>query len=213
VVRTLTIWILIAAVLLVSHFAFEPRATFNWFWLFTLACWAVMDCYWTTAGQTNKCVSPAKQSLSAVAIGWMPHALYCLPLSSVPILGQRLLPNIASLQFAGATMCALGVGFAIWGRRILARNWNATVTRGEEQQLVQNGPYAVVRHPIYSGFLAALLGMLFALGEVRAAILLAGGADVLLKKMKHEEAILDAAFPDDYRRYQQRVARLIPWIW
>src|SRR5207249_1325461 len=119
----------------------------------------------------------------------------------------------AFLQFAGATICAFGVGFAIWGRRILAHNWNATVTRGEEQQLVQNGPYAVVRHPIYSGFLAAMLGMLFALGEVRAAILLAAGANALLTKMNHEEAILDAAFPDDYRRYQQRVARLIPWIW
>jgi Putative protein-S-isoprenylcysteine methyltransferase len=214
VVRTVTIWwFFIAVVLLISRFAIEPREPFNWFWLFTLACWAVLDCYWAALGQTNKTVPPAKQSHSAVVIGWMPHALYCLPLSSVPILGQRLLPNSALLQFAGATMCALGVGFAMWARRILAHNWNATVTRGEEQQLVQNGPYAVVRHPIYSGFLAALLGMLFALGEVRAVILLAGGAVVLLKKMKHEEAILDAAFPDDYRRYQQRVARVIPWIW
>lgn len=217
-VRTVTTWLFIAVVLLVSRFAFEPRETFNWFWLSTLASWAVLDCCWAnsysaTVGQTHKTVSPLKPSLFAVVIGWMPHALYCLPLSSVPILGQRLLPNSAVLQFAGATLCALGVGFAIWARRILAHNWNATVTRGEEQQLVRNGPYAVVRHPIYSGFLTALLGMLFALGEVRAVILLAGGAVVLLTKMKHEEAILDAAFPDDYRRYQQRVARLIPWIW
>jgi len=211
--RAFTIWLPIAVVLLVSRFAFEPHETFNWFWLFTLACWAALDCYWATAGQMNKTISQAKPSLSAVVIGWTPHALYCLPLSSVPILGQRFLPNIAFLQFAGATICACGVGFAMWGRHILAHNWNATVTRGEEQQLVQNGPYAVVRHPIYSGILAALLGMLFALGEVRAAILFVAGADVLVKKMKHEEAILDAAFPHDYRRYQQRVARLIPWIW
>src|SRR5436305_9782377 len=136
-VRTVTIWLPIAVVLLVSRFAFEPRETFNWFWLFTLACWAVLDCYWgaaAAAGQTNITVSPAKPSLSAVVIGWTPHAVYCLPLSSVPILGQRLLPNIAVLQFVGATMCAFGVGFAIWGRRILAHNWNATVTRGDEQQ-------------------------------------------------------------------------------
>src|SRR5262245_34723566 len=99
-VRAVIIWLFIAVVLLVSRFAFEPRETFNWFWLFTLACWAVLDCYWAAAGQTNKTVSPAKQSLSAVVIGWTPHALYCLPLSSVPILGQRLLPNIAVLQFA-----------------------------------------------------------------------------------------------------------------
>jgi protein-S-isoprenylcysteine O-methyltransferase Ste14 len=78
--------------------------------------------------------------------------------------------------------------------------------------LVQRGPYAIIRHPIYLGLLVAVAGMVLALGELRAFALLFG-VEILLKKMGQEESILRAAFPSEYPEYEQRVKRLLPWIW
>jgi protein-S-isoprenylcysteine O-methyltransferase Ste14 len=77
---------------------------------------------------------------------------------------------------------------------------------------MQDGPYAIVRHPIYFGFLVAAFGMIIVLGEFRALALLFG-IEVLLNKMRHEERILSTTFPAQYPQYERRVKRLLPGIW
>lgn len=63
-----------------------------------------------------------------------------------------------------------GLLLALWSRFVLGRNWSAAVTVKQGHSLVRNGPYAIVRHPIYSGFLLALLGTAIARGTVGAFI-------------------------------------------
>ena len=142
----------------------------------------------------------------------IPHLLYCLPLDNVPILGFRLLPRSASMQWAGAAMCVIGVGFAIHARRVLAKSWSGDVALTPAHVLVQRGPYAVVRHPIYLGLLVAQLGMIVALGQVRAMVF-AYGIDWLLKKLPQEEAALRNQYPTEYEQYARRVRKLIPLVW
>jgi protein-S-isoprenylcysteine O-methyltransferase Ste14 len=77
---------------------------------------------------------------------------------------------------------------------------------------VQTGPYAIVRHPIYSGMLLQASGMVIVLREVRAFALLFGIA-LLLRRLGREEAVLRTSFPDEYRAYEGRVRRLVPGIW
>jgi protein-S-isoprenylcysteine O-methyltransferase Ste14 len=142
----------------------------------------------------------------------LPHLFYCLPLSEVPILGQRLTPRLPALEAAGAVLCLVGVGFAIWARRALAGNWSGGVALTPDHALTQSGPYAVVRHPIYLGLLAAQAGMMLALGEVRALMFVLGMA-LLVRKAAQEDAVLRAAYPTAYEEYTRRVKRLVPWIW
>ncbi len=130
----------------------------------------------------------------------------------MPVLGRQILPRSAALENLGAWVCAFGVAFAIWARHVLAGNWSGAVTLKEGHCLIQTGPYAIVRHPIYFGFLMAVIGMILSLGELRAFVLLLGMFG-LLKKMRDEERILRAAFPDEYPKYEQRVRRLLPGIW
>jgi protein-S-isoprenylcysteine O-methyltransferase Ste14 len=184
----------------------------NGYWLFTVGCWLVLDISWVLAARHTKSVITGGQSWATLLVTFLVYALYCLPLSSVPLLGQRVLPRLVALQALGALMCMLGAGFAIWSRSVLGRSWSATVTRGDGHCLVQRGPYAIVRHPIYFGFLVAVIGMVLALGEARAFALLFGIL-ILLKKMGREEGILRTAFPSQYLEYEQRVKRLLPWIW
>ena len=88
----------------------------------------------------------------------------------------------------------------------------AAVPLKDSHKLVQTGPYAIVRHPIYLGMLLAASGMVIVLGEVRAFVLLFG-VELLLKQMGKEEAVLRTSFSDEYHAYERRVRRLVPGIW
>src|ERR1700690_3197276 len=70
-------------------------------------------------------------------------------------------PLINSL---GVVLCAAGIGFAIWARIHLGRNWGMPMSLKEQPELVTSGPYRFVRHPIYTGMLLAMLGTSLVVG-------------------------------------------------
>jgi protein-S-isoprenylcysteine O-methyltransferase Ste14 len=184
----------------------------NGCWLFTIGCWLFLDFFWALSARHTRPVIAGPRNWRILLVTILIYSLYCLPLSSIPLLGQRIIPHSVALQGLGAVLCALGAGFAIWSRHMLSGSWSAAVTRGEGHLLVQRGPYAIVRHPIYLGFLVAVVGMVLALGEVRVFALLFG-IEFLLKKIGQEEHILRTAFSSEYPMYEQRVKRLLPGIW
>jgi protein-S-isoprenylcysteine O-methyltransferase Ste14 len=212
VLHATEIWLLLAMVSFGCIFFGRVQGDWNVCWLFTIGCWLVLDIYWALAARRTKRVIADGKKWTTWLVTFLIYSLYCLPLSSVPLLGQRVVPRYIPLETLGALLCAFGVGFAIWSRHVLAGSWNAAVICGQGHSLVQRGPYAIVRHPIYFGFLVAVVGMLLALGEVRAFVLLFG-VEILLNKMGQEETILRTAFPSQYPEYEQRVKRLLPWIW
>ena len=212
ILRAAEIWLLLAVIFVGSILVGGVHGPWNYYWLFTMVCWAVLDIYWALAARGTKPAVAVRQNHLALLARMLIYALYCLPLSSIPLLGQRVVPRFAVVEILGAFMCAFGVGFAVRARHVLAESWNSAVTLQEGQALVQDGPYAIVRHPIYFGFLVAAVGMVFVLGEVRGLVLLFG-IEVLLKKMGHEESILRTTFPDQYPEYERRVKRLLPHVW
>ena len=206
------IWIAIAAIWAVyavggAHFDVSVP------WLVTIACWASVDLTWHLSIRGN---APAGNERGAPivsrALVTIPYLLYCLPLGNVPILGFRLLPRLSLVQWIGATICMVGAGFGICARRALAKNWSGDVAITPAHALVKRGPYAVVRHPIYLGFLVAQLGMIVALGEVRALIFIFG-IDRILKKLPLEEAVLHKEYPMEYEQYSRSVRKLVPFVW
>jgi protein-S-isoprenylcysteine O-methyltransferase Ste14 len=212
ILRALWLWPFLAIVFAGLVLTGVAHGPWNYCWFFAMACWLVLDAYWALGAHTTRPVITPGQLRLAVFNSFVVHTLYCLPLSSVPLLGWQILPHSTPLEIFGAFVCAAGVAFAIWSRRVMAGNWNATVVLQERHALVQTGPYAIVRHPIYLGFLLTAIGMFLALGEVRALACLWHVAQ-FFKKMKSEEDILQAAYPDEYPDYERRVKRLAPCIW
>jgi len=212
ILRPAEIWLLLSATFLGLVLLGGAQGPWNYYWLFAMVCWAVLDIYWALAARDAKPPVTVRQNRLALLTTMLIYALYCLPLSSIPLLGQRVVPRFAAVEIVGAFMCAFGIGFAIRARHVLAKSWNAAVTLQEGHALVQDGPYAIVRHPIYFGFLVAAVGMILVLGEIRALVLLFG-IEVLLKKMEREESILRTTFPDQYPEYERRVKRLLPHVW
>jgi protein-S-isoprenylcysteine O-methyltransferase Ste14 len=182
-------------------------------WLVTIGCWASVDVAWNRlAGRIAPAADGCGAPFRSRVLTMIPHLLYCLPLDNVPILGLRLLPSLPSVQWAGAAMCLAGAAIGIYARCVLARSWSGNVAITPAHVLVQRGPYAVVRHPIYLGLLVSQLGMIIALGQVRALVFVFG-IERLLKKLPLEEAALRKEYPVEYEQYARRVWKLVPLVW
>ncbi len=74
------------------------------------------------------------------------------------VLNHRFLPDIPWIAWLGAAITFAGVLFAIWARWNLGKNWSAAVTIKQGHQIIRTGPYAYIRHPIYTGMLVAVIG-------------------------------------------------------
>jgi protein-S-isoprenylcysteine O-methyltransferase Ste14 len=116
------------------------------------------------------------------------------------------------MAFAGLALTIGGVGVAAWARLLLGANWSAAITIKQDHQIIRRGPYALVRHPIYSGGLLALLGTAIAFGELRG---LAGFTLVFSAwwmKSRLEESFLESQFGASYAQYKREVKGLIPFV-
>ena len=125
-----------------------------------------------------------------------------------------LLPGTPSLPWTGVALAILGLAITWWARIHLARDWSASVTLKEDHRLVRSGPYAITRHPIYSGLLIAFVGT--ALVNEITPLALPGLALLtcgFVLKLRQEERFLADRFGEAYRDYRNRVPGLLPGIW
>ncbi len=130
-------------------------------------------------------------------------------------LSARFVPATAGWQELGAALNVAGCAIAIWSRFYLGRNWSATVTVKEDHESIRSGPYSVARHPIYSGFLLAILGTAIYGGEWKGLVAL---ALVLiswkLKTVREESFIfMESELGEQYVRYRHEVKSLVPFVW
>lgn len=122
---------------------------------------------------------------------------------------ERLVWNPV-LASAGLALTALGIGFAIWARVQLGRNWGMPMSLKQDAELITSGPYAYVRHPIYGGVLLAMLGSTLVSIWWIVALVLFGGYFVW--SAKTEEKIMTAQFPQLYADYMSRTKMFIPFV-
>jgi protein-S-isoprenylcysteine O-methyltransferase Ste14 len=111
----------------------------------------------------------------------------------------------------GAGLIMVGAAFGVWASRELGRALTP-FPKPRPVGLVTTGPFAVVRHPIYLGFLGVFVGYGLLTGIL--ALALVGALGVLwVGKTRVEERLLDAVYPD-YAAYRARVRwRIVPYIY
>lgn len=131
--------------------------------------------------------------------------------SPVLVLSRGIFPQIPALDWTAAALTAVGAGFAIWARVCLGRNWSPSPAVKERHELVTSGPYAYVRHPIYTGillmaFAAALTGSFWGIGILAFVVI------VFILRIGKEERIMLELFPDAYPAYRKRTKALIPFV-
>jgi protein-S-isoprenylcysteine O-methyltransferase Ste14 len=179
------------------------------------ALWFVFVVYWAISARF------AKRNLDRSARGR--HA--CLRFSILALIlialsfpaGRHLLRAAhlhqmnPALVLVGTIMVALGIGLCIFARIELGRNWGMPMSRKENPELVTGGPYAVVRHPIYSGIILAMAGSAIGQTVVWALPLVLFGA-YFIYSARREEELMRQQFPDTYPAYMARTNMLIPYL-
>jgi protein-S-isoprenylcysteine O-methyltransferase Ste14 len=178
------------------------------------AMWVVWASYWAVSARTAKLTlrreSRASRMLNVMllVIGIL---LVAVPHVPSPLFATRILPASLATYFTGVTLVFIGLAFAVWARRHLGTNWSGTVTVKQDHELVRTGPYRIVRHPIYTGLLTAILGSAVARGELRGiwAILLCTAAFQI--RVRLEERWMQQEFGAEYARYRAEVPALIPF--
>lgn len=111
----------------------------------------------------------------------------------------------------GLALLVIGLGFAVWARLHIGRNWGTPMTQKLEPELVTSGPYRLVRHPIYSGILLAGVGTAIALTWVWLIIVVITGA-YFIYSATVEERFMTSQFPEAYPAYRRTSRMLIPYV-
>jgi protein-S-isoprenylcysteine O-methyltransferase Ste14 len=175
--------------------------------------WLAWLAYWVFAARDLKPVQrrePWPSRLLTVALIIPAALLMAVRGRFLPWLGARFLPDTMIVYLLGLLLVMAGLGFAVWARVHLGRNWSGTVTVKENHELVRSGPYAIVRHPIYTGLLLAMLGTAIVVGEWRGLLSFCFLSLAFLLKLRREERFMAESFPDTYPSYCARVPALVP---
>ena len=176
--------------------------------------WLLWLAVWTVSAFRTKPVVRAESfasRLSHIVPLCLGVALLTSSRSAGSFLATRLYTQTEWTFWSGAALVALGLAFAVWARVHLAGNWSGTVTLKQDHSLTRSGPYHLVRHPIYTGILLAILGNAIAVAEWRGIVALALIAVAFCRKIVTEEGFLTAQFGEAYARYRAEVPALIPW--
>jgi protein-S-isoprenylcysteine O-methyltransferase Ste14 len=176
--------------------------------------WLLWLVFWIVAALRTK---PTREREPA----WQRMVLLIVLLVAAVLLAARHYRGVLTLRLIGGgwvrywiavALVVLGLGFSIWARVVLAGNWSGWVTVKEGHELIQRGPYAHIRHPIYTGVLLALLGSGLAAGQLRGLVAFVIAFAGLFFKLRTEERVMQREFGERYSAYRARSWALIPFL-
>lgn len=178
----------------------------SWKLTILLSAWLIFLCFWVSALFTYKSPSPVIREKNSFLLLFAVFALIILTayLAKNYLLEQILLPTLIT-DALGLVLLLLGLILAIWARMTLGRFWSGSVAVIEGQTVVKEGPYSIVRHPIYTGVLAMLWGS-FLLEPFGFVLLNAVfGTLLLIYKARLEERLLERHLGNKYSSYKKEV--------
>ncbi len=140
-------------------------------------------------------------------------SLYLLITAFFPgLLFQRIVPAGILIGLAGIAITLFGLGFAIWARLHLGTNWSGQPVIRMDHTLIRTGPYNIVRNPIYTGIIIALIGTTLVVGKFWALIITIILLVAFLMKIRMEEKFLEEEFGESFVIYKKEVKAIIPFI-
>lgn len=184
-------------------------------WTLTLieCCWIAWVVYWVSVAFTTKRTIERGGFIGyrlvavivIVALGAAGRLVHVSP-------HTRLWHTTLALGMATDGIVIAGAAFTVWARITLGRNWSAEVTFKQDHELIESGPYALARHPIYTGLIVMGLGTAINYGRAIGFAVLAGLCGGLWWKARQEERVMSRHFPDAYPAYKRRVHAIIPFV-
>jgi protein-S-isoprenylcysteine O-methyltransferase Ste14 len=177
---------------------------FRVLWTLLVAVWIVGA---TTAKRTVRRETARERVVYAVLM-----ALAFVLLFQSWYLGPAKYRLAWGISFCGLILTGTGLAFAIWARFTLGRNWSGRVTIKQDHSLIRKGPYRLVRHPIYSGVLFAMVGTAIGYGRPLSLAGIPIAFVAFWQKARIEEQFMREQFGGQYVQYQREVRAFIPGL-
>jgi len=175
--------------------------------------WIVFVVYWAMGALKTRRTQRAESFASRYGILILEVAGFALVFmdeTEFGILGRRILPRTFALAITGVALTWAGIALALWARWHLGQYWSARITIKEGHKLIRTGPYARLRHPIYSGLDQAAIGSALAIDRWRCVV---GVCLIILGywiKARKEEAMLTAQFGASFQEHCRHTGFLLP---
>ena len=185
-------------------------------WNIAMIPWYAFGAYWLITALRVRRTKVRERSLDRFLTVVVVVAAYTLLFSRWMRIGPlrlRFLSPDLWIAYLGIALSFLGAGISIWARYCIGEYWSARVTLKEGHQLIRSGPYAYVRHPIYTGMLLACIGTALVVGEWRGVLAVAMLLAAHSRKAVREESMLTHEFGEQYTSYRQSTGFLFPRLW
>jgi protein-S-isoprenylcysteine O-methyltransferase Ste14 len=182
--------------------------------IFILACFIVFILFWIVSARS------AKPALEKRGFGWPRGSLLIVVAILVVLHRMGIIHDDSDLLWQHSLITNLiadsvtlvGLGITLWARVILGRNWSLGVAFKKDHELIDRGPYKLVRHPIYTGLLMMVMGIAILHSSVVSIAMFVGIFIGFWIKANSEEQLMTEHFPNEYPAYKARTKRLIPFV-
>ena len=168
-----------------------------------------------TLTRRSRSKTGTKQDRSTLGIIWL---VIAVSMMAGVFVAQNFrvatLPHARMFASVGVVLFFAGLTVRWWAIIVLGRFFTVDVTIEKDHELVERGPFRIVRHPSYTGVLLAFVGLALSLGNWAAllGILIPIGA-AFVHRMNVEEDALSRALGLRYAEYMKRTKRLLPFIY
>ncbi|GAA5002261.1 isoprenylcysteine carboxylmethyltransferase family protein [Pseudoluteimonas lycopersici] len=179
------------------------------------ACWFVVIAYWIWSARRVKAPKLRESLAKRFLVHWLPLIVAVYLLGPGEWFGhsplrEQFVPHTTLVYSLGLLLCVAGAALAIWSRAILGANWSAQVQIKQGHELIQRGPYALVRHPIYTGLILLFAGNAVMVGDWRGVLAVAIVVVSFWRKYLLEEKLMTQEFGQAYLDYRKRTYPLFP---
>ncbi len=185
------------------------------------ACVGVVVVVWVAGALYNAFRSPHSASQSRERTRSQPGPTALIVVAAVcaglVVVGRShfdgLVVGALWVRVLGLAVLVVSTVFTLWARFSLGTMWSLAPQAKDDHRLRTHGPYAVTRHPIYTGVLGMLLGATLLSGIGQWIVLLPVGLVLFEVKIRMEEHLMLATFPEEYPGYRRQVPQLVPGLY
>lgn len=175
--------------------------------------WIVFGLYWAIGALKTRATVRREPFLARYGVMFIEVVGFTLLFShdaDIGVLSRHFAPRTMTMEALGLAFTWAGIGLAVWARYHLGQYWSGRITLKEGHELIRTGPYARLRHPIYTGLDLAAIGSALVIDRWRCVF---GVCTIMIGfviKAKREETLLAAKFGEAFKKHTQRTGFLLP---
>lgn len=177
------------------------------------AAWLIFFVYWLVSGfRLNKMKrsEPSSQKFGRPALTMAFLVLLYAAAYRWEFLNAPFIPGVWWRPYFTVALTWIGMAMAVWARYHLGRYWSGSVALREEHRLIRSGPYARIRHPIYTGIIIMLAATVVAVDRYRALIAFVLILVGIIWKARKEEALLASEFGSEFDEHRRHTGFFLP---